>query len=235
MYNLPFELLRRQYLEAVDRLDEAGERDPPRNDRVGGSLGEHLVVLAGRGLIAWSDDDGLLRRFFENAEPDDADRAIRLVGRDLSDDETDVSDEVVRRFRRLTEGLLELLKDRGSERMGHLKSLGWWIASGRFDPERTLSRLARMLELAGAAEPGFEVLDCLAGLSRSRPAEAFQVFRAWMNRNGRDGGTPSGRNEAVRAVLRAALAHPPTEDDVRSFIHQLGVAGRLDFRDLLEG
>ncbi len=56
-----------------------------------------------------------------------------------------------------------------------------------------------------------------------------------MNRNGRDGGTLSGRNEAVRAVLRAALAHPPTENDARSFIHQLGAAGHLGFRDLLKG
>ncbi len=148
-YNLPFEILRHHYLEAVDRMDETRERDAPRSERIGGVLGEHLVILAGRGLVSWSDDDGLLRRFFENAEPDDADRAIWLVRRDLSDDETHVSDEVVRRFRRLTEGLLELLKEHGRERMGHLKSLGWWIASGRFDPEWTLSRLARLLELAG--------------------------------------------------------------------------------------
>lgn len=235
VYNLPFELLRHQYLEAVDRLDKMGERDSSSSESIGRFLGEHLVILAGRGLVAWSDDAALLRRFFENSEPDDADRAIWLVGRDLSNDETDVSDDVIERFRRLTEELLGLLKANGRERMGHLKSLGWWIASGRFDPEWTLGRLARLLELAGAAEPSFEVMDCLVELSKSHPAEAFKVFRTWVNPDGPDGGVLFGRSEPARAILRTALAHSPTVDDARLFIHQLGAAGHLSFRDLLEG
>ena len=235
VYNLPFELLRQHYLEAVDRIGETEERDPPRGERIGGVLGEHLVILAGRGLVAWSDDDCLLRRFFENAQPNDADRAIWLVGRDLCDDESDVSDDAMRRFRRLTEELLCLLKEHGRERMGHLKSLGWWIASGRFEPEWTLSRLARLLELAGAAEPGFEVMDRLVELSGSHPADVFEVLRMWVNRSGLDGGAMAGHSQSVRVILRAALSHPPTEDDARSFIHRLGAAGHLDFRDVLEG
>ena len=233
VYNLPFELLRHQYLEAVDRLDELVERDSTTRESIGGFLGEHLVILAGRGLIAWADEDALLSGFFENAEPGDADRAIWLVGRDLSEDETDVSDDVVERFRRLAEELLGLLQENGRDRMGHLKSLGWWIASGRFDPEWTLRSLTRLLELAGAAEPRFQVLDCLVDLSKSHPAEAFKVFRTWVNTNGSDGGVLIGRSEPVRAILGAALAHPPTEDDARLFIHQLGAAGHLSFRDLL--
>ena len=235
VYNLPFEILRRHYLEAVDRIDETAERDPPRGERIGGLLGGHLVILAGRGLIAWSDDDGLIRRFFENAEPEDADRAIRLVGRDLCDDESDVADDLLRRFRRLTEELLGLLKEHGRERMGHLKSLGWWIASGRFDPEWTLSRLSRLLELAGAAEPGFEVMDRLVELSADQPADVFEVLRTWVRSSGPDGGAMVGHSQSVRAILRAALTDPPTEDDARSFIHRLGAAGHLDFRDLLAG
>ena len=234
-YNLPFAILRQQYLDAVDRLDELGERDSTQRESIGGVLGEHLVVLAGRGLVAWSDEDALLRRFFENAEPDDADRAIWLVGRDLSDDETGVSDDVVERFRRLAEELLGLLKEYGSERMGHLKSLGWWIASGCFDPEWTLGRLQRLLELAGGAEPSFEVIRCLVEVSKSHPAETFKVFSSWLKTEGSDYSVLLGSSEAARAILRAALDHPPTEDDARSFIDQLLAAGNLSFRDLLEG
>lgn len=232
-YNLPFEILRHQYLEAVDGLDELRERDSTKRESIGGLLGEHLVILAGRGLVAWSDDDPLLRRFFENAEPDDADRAIWLVGRDLSDDETDVSDDVVERFRWLAEELLGLLEENGSERMGHLKSLGWWIACGRFDPEWTLSRLERLLELAGGAEPSFAVLDCLVDLSKSHPAEAFRVFKTWVNIDGLEGGVLYGHNGPARAILEAALAHTPTNEDARFFVDQLLAAEHLSFRDLL--
>ena len=236
-YNLPFELLRHQYPKAVDRLDEMGERDSTSNESIGGFLGEHLVTLAGRGLVAWSDDDGLLRRFFENADPGDARRPIWLIGRGLSDEENEIPDEAVHRFKRLADELLGLLKEAGRERMGHLSRLGWWFASGRFDPEWTLDRLTRLLKLAGAAEPSFAVMDSLAEMSKNHPAKTFTVFRIWVNAStdGPGRSVPVGRSEPARAILAAALEHPPTEDDARLFIHQLGAAGHESFRDLLEG
>ena len=233
VYNLPFELLRGQYHAAVNRVDETEERDSPTRESIGGFLGEHLVVLAGRGLVVWSDDDALLRRFFENAEPDDARRAIWLIGRDLSDEEIDIPDEAADRFKRLADELLGLLKETGRERMGHLSSLGWWIASGRFDPEWTLDRLALLLALAGAADPSFEVMDCLVKMSKSHPAETFKVFRTWMNIDRPDRTVLVGGNEPARAILQNALAHPPTEDDARSIVNQLLAADHLSFRDLL--
>lgn len=235
VYNQPFALLRHQYLDAVDRLDELGERDSTTRESIGGFLGEHLVILAGRGLVAWSDDDALLRRFFENAAPNDADRAIWLVGRDLSDIETEVSEEAVERFRRLAEELLGLLKENGGERMGHLKSLGWWIASVRFDPKWREDSLTQLLELAGTAEPSYQVMNCLVEMSKDHPAEAFRVFRTWVNTKGPAEGALSGGDEPAREILRAALAHPPTKDAARALIDRLLAAEHLSFRSLLEG
>ena len=118
VYNLPFKLLRGQYLAAVNRLEETSDRHSTATESIGGLLGEHLVVLAGRGLVAWSDKDALLRRFFEKAEPDDARRAIWLVGSSLSKHENDIPDEAVSRFELLAEELLGLLRRYGRERMG---------------------------------------------------------------------------------------------------------------------
>ena len=233
VYNLPFELLRGQYLAAVNRLDETDECDLTATDSIGGFLGQHLVILAGRGLVAWSDEDALLRRFFEKAEPDDARRAIWVVGKNLSERENDFPDETLARFERLAEELLDLLKKHGRERMGHLSALGWWIASGRFDPEWTLDRLQRLLELAGAAEPSFGVMDCLVEMSRSNPTEAFQALRTWLNTERLDQSVLVGLHEPAMAILQAALLQPSTREDARSFIHQLGAAGHLSFRDLL--
>lgn len=233
VYNLPFALLRHQYLEAVDGLGEIGGRDSSTRESVGGFLGEHLVILAGRGLVAWSDEDALLRRFFEKAEPDDARRALWRIGRDLSKHENDIPDEAVGRFERLAEELLGLLKKHGRKRLGHLSRLGWWIASGRFDPQWTLDHLQRLLELAGAAEPSFAVMDCLVEMSKSNPTETFKVLRIWLNTDKPDRSVLVGRKESTMAILKAALKQPSTQDDARSFIHQLGAAGHLDLRDLL--
>lgn len=237
VYNLPFEMLRGQYLAAVSRLGKTGKRALSRGERTGGFLGEHLVILAGRGLVAWSDGDSLLKRFFENSEPDDADQAIRLIGRDLSDEDNEIPGDTIHRFQRLADELLGLLHEAGRERMGHLGSLGWWIASGRFDPEWTLASLTRLLELAGAAEPSFEVMDTLAELSESHPAKAFEVFRIWVNMSTDSTGrsVPLIDDEPARTILGRALANPPTVHNARSFIHRLGAAGHLSFRDLLEG
>ena len=233
VYNRPFELLRSQYREAVDRVDETGGHDPSARESIGGFLGEHLVILAGRGLVAWSDEDALLRRFFEKAGPDDGRRAIWLIGRDLSKHENEIPDEALGRFQRLADELLGLLEKHGRKRMGHLSRLGWWIGSGRFDPEWTLDRLQRLLELAGAAEPSFQVMDCLVEISKSNPTEAFKVLRTWLNTERPDRSGLIGRKNSTMAILRAALKQPSTQDDVRSFIHQLGAAGHLGFRDLL--
>lgn len=233
VYNRPFQLLRDQYLEAVDRLDETEGHDSSTRENIGGFLGEHLVLLAGRGLIAWSDQDGLLRQFFEKAAPDEARRAIWRVGRDLSREENDIPEDALDRLERLAEELLELLKKHGRERMGHLSRLGWWIASGRFDPEWTLDRLQRLIELAGAAEPSFAVMDCLVEISKNNPTEAFKVLRTWLNTERSDQRVLVGRKESTMAILQAALKQPATQDAARSFIHQLGAAGYLDFRDLL--
>ncbi|MDE2795299.1 MAG: hypothetical protein OXL34_10815 [Gemmatimonadota bacterium] len=237
VYNLPFEMLRGQYLQAVDRLDEMGERDSTTRENIGGFLGEHLVTMAGRGLVAWSDDDGLLRRFFENTEPEGARRPIWVIGRYLSDEENEIPDEAVHRFQRLADELLGLLEEAGRERMGHLSRLGWWFASGRFDPEWTLERLTRLLKLAGAAKPSFAVMDSLAEMSTNHPAKTFEVL-SLLVKTSTDGPGRSvlvGRSEPARVILGAALAHPPTGDDARLFIHQLGAVGHEGFRDLLEG
>ena len=72
-------------------------------------------------------------------------------------------------------------------------------------------------------------------LSGSHPADVFEVLRTWVKNSGPDGGAMVGHSQSARVVLRAALAHPPTEDTRGSFIQRLGAAGHLDFRDLLEG
>ena len=132
VYNEPFQVLRDQYSASVDRLQCDRETKSSSFGRPGEWLGTHLMVLIGRGMLAWSDEDALVRRFFDNASISDASHAVAFVGQSLRN-ESPVPDDVLERFRDLWEQLANhVLKD-ARERMQMLKPFGWWFVSGRFE------------------------------------------------------------------------------------------------------
>ena len=234
VYNRPFQLLRDQYAAAVGRLPGSDDRAASTRGHPERRLGEHLLAMVGSGSLYWSDEDALVRRFFENAWPNDVQGAIGRIGRDLCREETEFPAEVLERFESLTEELLAFLEEAGQGEMGHLSSLGWWIASGRFDPKWTLAHLDQLIRLAGTARPYFEVMDCLVELSEDCPSETFELFRSWTSADPAERPVILRRNDAARTVLRAALANHSSSGEARAFIHRLGADGHLSYRDLLE-
>ena len=234
VYIRPFQLLRDQYAAAVGRLPGSDDRAASTRGHPERRLGEHLLAMVGSGSLYWSDEDALVRRFFENARPNDVQGAIGRIGRDLCREETEFPAEVLERFESLTEELLAFLEQAGQEEMGHLSSLGWWIASGRFDPKWTLAHLDQLIRLAGTARPYFEVMDCLVELSENSPSETFELFRFWTSTDPAERPVILRRNDAARTVLRAALANHSSSEEARAFIHRLGADGHLSYRDLLE-
>ena len=234
VYNRPFQLLRDQYAAAVHRLpgsedDTAIARGHPER-----RLGEHLLLMVGRGILSWSDEDALVRRFFESAKPNDAQGAIYRIGREFHRQETEFPAEVLERYESLTEGLLGFLEEAGGERMGHFSSLGRWIASGRFDSKWTLAHLHRLIRLAGTAKPYPDVMDCLVELVEAHPAETFEVFRFWVNVDQAERRLILRRSEAARTILKTALANHATSAEARALLDRLGADGYLSFRDLLK-
>ncbi len=232
VYSTPFELLREQYSAAVDRLPSSTERASEVRGEPNKRLGQHLLIMAGRGAVSWGDDDALLRNYFQNATPEDSRGAIGLIGRDLFNEESELPQEVVDRFASLAEELLGLLGDKGRDQMGHLSSLGWWIASGRFDGPWALAQLDQLIDLAGAAGPRFVVMDCLVELSGQYPAKTLAVLRSWVNSDHPNRSVFFGRDESVRTILGVALASPSARDEASLFIDQLLASGHLQFRDL---
>ena len=125
--------------------------------------------------------------------------------------------------------------------MRHLDSLGWWISSGRFEPEWTLEQLKRLVELTGPAEPRVLVMEHLAALSGRYPGQALAVLEAWIGAEAevpanaaprRSASSPFGRTESACEVLRAALASPPTRGRALALIDRLLAAGHRAFRGL---
>ncbi len=233
VYIRPFQLLRYQYAAAVARLPGSDDRAASTRGHPERRLGEHLLAMVGSGLLHWSDEDALVRRFFENAKANDAQGAIYRIGRELHRQETEFPAVVLKRYESLTEELLGLLEEAGRERMGHLSSLGRWIASGRFDPKWTLAHLERLIRLAGTAKPYMDVMDCLVELVEDHPAEAFEVFRFWVNADPAERPLILRRSESARTILKTALADNATRAKARMLLDRLGAAGYLSFRALV--
>ncbi|MEI7825283.1 MAG: hypothetical protein WCI01_08285, partial [Chlorobiaceae bacterium] len=147
--NEPFHVLREQYNDSVDRLKFQSEEKSSRLKRLGERLGEHLMVIFGRGLLTWSDEDALVKRFFDNATESETSHAVAFVGQSLYNEIKPISADVVERFRALWEQLEKNLLEAPSEKTQMLKQFGWWFAAGCFDVEWTFKQLIAVIESTG--------------------------------------------------------------------------------------
>ncbi len=243
-YDTPFKMLRGQYAAAVNRMGAGGPRNSSPKDEIGKRLGVHLLVMAGRGHLSWSDDDSLLKGYFENAKPEQARSAIGSIGRDLHNRDHELAPETLTRFASIAEALIGVLQERGGDRMGHLTSLGWWFSSGHFEAEWTLKQLGRLVAHAGVAEPRRYVMDHLAELSERHPAETLAVLESWAHaellssagdRRRVSTSVLFGRTDSAKRILHAAWANPSSRDRARSLKEQLLAAGYEEFRGVGEG
>lgn len=243
-YDTPFKMLRGQYAAAVNRMGAGGPSNSSPRDEFRKRLGMHLLAMAGRGHLSWSDDDALLKSYFDNAKPEEARSAIGSIGRDLHNEDIEFPREALTRFASLAEGLIGVLQERGRERMGHLASLGWWFSSGRFEAEWTLKQLGRLVGHAGVAEPRRYVMDRLAELSERHPAETLAVLESCVDaevlsntghRRRLSTSALFGSTDSALRILRAALASPSSRDRARSLIDRLLAAGYWEFRGIGEG
>jgi len=231
-YDEPFRILEGQYSAAVDRLPEDSSKEMGYLGRAGERLGEHLLALVGRGVLAWSSNRELVKRYFDLAVTSDASHAVAFVGRILVSKDTEISAAGVERFRVFWEDLAGSLSGATHARLQVLKPFGWWFASGRFNPEWAFDQLLRVIELTGGVEPDFMVAERLASLAHDYPARSIAALRTLARRD-EEGWHVLSWKDSARTLLRAALGSTEAASDARLLIHELGARGHVDLRDLL--
>jgi len=235
VYKVVFDLVRDQYDGAVERLAEEREAEEKSfrgsGERPVVSLGQHLLTLVGRGVLSWSDEDGLVQRFFINAPTKDATRATTFVGWSLERTQGDIPVEHLERFQRFWEELSDFVSNSAEDRKDILKAYGWWFVSGRFDTSWSLDHLERVIEEAGGVDLDYEVTERLAELAGANPARSLSALKA-LCQDERSWYILSSKDSA-RRILQAALAQEATRSDAQHLIHLLGARGHLQFRDLL--
>jgi hypothetical protein len=227
-YNDPFEVLRGEYSKAIDRLEAA----PKSYGHMGDPdvhLGEHLILLMGRGLTP-GDETGLCFKFLAKASDNIAAHALTSIGQLLKNQTKDVPSEVVDRFRLMWELLLKSL----SARPETLQAFGWWFASGCFDPKWSTKLLLEVFRLADGVDADFAVAEQLTKTVQEEPSGSLVALRALITAD-KDGWHVLGWKDNARTILEATLSNPTTRDEARSIVHLLGAKGHLEFRDLLSG
>lgn len=227
-----FRVLREQYNASVDRLTLHSEEKSSRLKRQDERLGEHLMVIFGRGILTWDDDDALVKRFFDNATEMKTSHAVAFVGQSLYNEIKPISVDVVERFRGLWEQLVKNFLEAPSEKTQMLIQFGWWFAAGCFDVEWTFKQLIVVIESTGEIEPDYIVMERLANLASQYPARCLEVLNALVNRDKR-GWIFLGMEECARTMFQALLETEETKSDAKTLIHQLGSHGHHQFRELL--
>jgi len=225
-----YRLLRAQFAYAVVESSSIKPSGRSQHEPVY-RLGEHLMVLYGRGQLSLDDDGQLIRRFFTTTDPEIRIRSMEFVGGSLTR-EAPIGAAVITRF----QDLWDFYWPEFGRHDMHLRTrnrVGSWFESNEFPNDWYLSRLENFVKTARSAELDRSVIERLAEIA---PASIDRVtalldqllpgaeesWRLW------DWGEPA------KTILRIALqADQPVRELARRIIDRLGRLGLIDFGKLL--
>ena len=228
-----FGVLRATYSEAIAQIT------PELADSASGytplsGLGEHMVILCGRGLLPVEDENGLLRAFFRNASPSVRGRAIEFVGRSLTEADP-LPEKVVRNFMSLWNWYWsEFGRQRPAKSSEQFTGFGWWLTCGKFDTNWCLDRLAEVTEIAPLILPEKDVLDKLGELAQGHPTQVILVVDR-MVRGDKEGWHVIGYDKELASILNAVLHYgdDAAKQQVQSIMNHLGRRGYIGFGKLV--
>ena len=192
-------------------------------------LGEHLMVLYGRGQLALREE--VLQDFLSTARVSIRRHAIGFVGSRFGHEE--VPSAVVERFTVLWDaywaghGRSDAADDPGAV------LLGSWFASGEFPDDWALSSLHEYVKVVAVPEPEHLVVERLAKIAQTDIVKSVRIVER-MVKGDREGWRIHGWQEPARAILAQALeAGGAARSEAEQVIDFLGRRGYTDFGALL--
>ena len=227
-----YRLFERQYAYAVKQaalVKSGGEsREQPMN-----RLGEHLMVLYGRGELPLDKDDGLLNRFLSEASPEYRRRAIGFVGQVLGF-EKDLPEGFVDRYQALWESYWAGTGEADARDDPNAMSFGLWFSSGRFSPDWALVRLHEFVEIVPVPQPDGEVVEHLATVASADIVVALDILERMVHGD-REGWRVQGWIDSARTVLEAGMkAGGDAQRNAEQLIDYLGRRGYTALGELLK-
>ncbi len=227
-----YRILKAQFAYGVEQAAKVKTPERSREQPIY-HLGEHLMLLYGRGHLGLDDDDSLLRRFVETSSPDIRRHAMGFVGESLEGDK-EVPTEVIERFM----SLWDLYwagsgkKDVAEEPNAFL--FGLWFSCGRFPEQWALDRLAEYVQVVPTPEPDHTIAKKLAEIAHVDIVTSIHILNR-MARGDQEGWRIHGWLDPAKDILKQALRTPGQAKDLAlSLIDYLGRRGYTDFGQLLK-
>jgi hypothetical protein len=163
-------------------------------------LGEHLMVLYGRGQLPL--DHGLLQDFLSTARPTIRRHAIGFIGSSFGHEH--VPADVTRRFMALWDAYWAGHGKSDAAENPHAVLFGSWFASGEFPDDWSLSCLHDYVEVVEVPEPEHLVMERLGKVAHTDIVKSMRIVER-MVKGDRDGWRMHGWQEPAKTILEQAV------------------------------
>ena len=195
-------------------------------------LGEHLMILYGRGQLGLDEDEGLLRRFLAESHPDIRRHAIGFVGRSLKGEEQ-IPEEVVGRFKTLWDTYWAGTGKQDVQQKPDAWLFGTWFSSGQFPARWALEQLESFVDVTPTPEPDHAIVEQLTKIAQADIGKAIRILDR-MIRGDREGWRIHGWLASARQILAVAMmAGGNARTQAEQVINYLGRRGHIEFGELL--
>ncbi|MGB9898431.1 hypothetical protein, partial [Thermanaerothrix sp.] len=233
-YDNVFDLLRHQYLVAVERLGLTEYKNtlPGDPDR---ELVEHLMVYYWRGKLDIDDPNGLLNMFWHKAPDSIRGHAIAFIGLSLESTEEEIPPEILDRLKSLWEFRLAQAKTVQASHKAEMAAFSRWFISGKLDKHWAIQQLLEALKISGYAELDYVLLERLAALAQEMPSETVQCLKILVEGKINSWEICAWRKEAP-IILATALQSFDlgARQAAYDLVNYLGRHGYFEFLDLLK-
>jgi len=227
-----YRILKPQFAYAVDEAAKVELTERTREQPMY-HLGEHLMILYGRGQLGLDDDKGLLRRFVDCSNPDVRRHAIGFIGQTLKHDEK-APEDVVERFMTLWDIYWNGSGRSDGEEKPNAYLFGMWFSCGQFPEQWALDALEHFVEVAPTPEPDHAIAEQLAKTAHVDIVKSTRILDR-MVRGDREGWRIEGWRESAKEVLSQAMRTPgEAQRQAMALIDYLGRRGHTEFGQLLK-
>ncbi len=229
-----FNLLEKQFKYAIKQYQNLAIEDVT-NGSPAGRLGEHLIVLYGRGQLGLEDHDSLLRRFLSGCCQDVRSYAISFVGRSLNREEdeskTPLPQEIIDHFVKLWEWYWPEVGSRDEEPSRDLFS--YWYLCRCFARRWALEKLSDYVQRVSLPEPDHGLPERLAEDAELDPERVLSIM-AKMIEADKEGWRIGAWEAEIKQILSVALkANEATRTQAVGLINHLGRKGWISLGELL--
>ncbi len=195
-------------------------------------LGEHLMLLYGRGQLGLDDDNGLLRTFLEKANSKIRRHAIEFIGQSL-EGEKDLPCEISERFMELWDFYWQVSGKDDAKEEHHAWMFGTWFTCGQFPSEWILDRFKQFVEIVPTPESDRPILDKLVEIVDVDMLKSVQILDIIV-RGDKEGWHIYSYRDSAKIILGKAIkVTGEVHDKARSLIDYFGRRGYTDFGELL--